>query len=282
MSQKLLTPAVWLSGLITLLIILASAGGLFLDGLYRDNTWILTQLRGSDLVRLLVSVPTLLLSLYLARRGSLRALLVWLGCLWLAVYDYAFYLFGVVFNEFFLVYAALFALSILALILALPHVDAGEVARRFSPRTPVRLASGYMAFIAAFLSFMWLSRIIGFLSTGQLPEDIVAAGYPFAIVYALDLSVLVPGMLLAAAWLWQRRPWGYVLGAMMLVKAAIYPLVLIGMGVYQAVENVPGAWDMVPFWAFFALASLVVIVLFLGRMQPEPAHRISKELSHAR
>jgi hypothetical protein len=281
MNQKSLTPAYLLSGLIAALILLASVGGLLLDGLYRDNAWVLTQLRGSDLVRLLAALPTLLASLYLARRGSLRAGLVWLGCIWLTVYDYAFYLFGVVFNEFFLVYAALFSLSILTLIFALPHFNAGEIARSFSPKTPVRLASGYMAFIAAFLSFMWISRAAGFIATGQLPGDLVSAGYPFAIVYALDLSVLVPGMLLAAAWLWQRRPWGYILGAMMLIKGTIYPLVLIGMGAYQAFENIPNAWEMTPFWTFFALASLVVTGLFLSKMKPEPAPRSQKEISHA-
>ena len=131
-----------LSIIITILIIVASAGGLFIDGLYRDNTWTTTQLRGSDLVRLLVVVPVLVAALILTKRGSQSALLVWLGMLWLTIYDYAFFLFGAAFNEFFLIYVALFSLSILALIFALPWVDANTISQKFQARTPVRWISG--------------------------------------------------------------------------------------------------------------------------------------------
>jgi hypothetical protein len=63
-----------LSIVITILIIVASAGGLFIEGLYRDNTWTTTQLRGSDLVRLVVAAPALVAALIFTKQGSRRAL----------------------------------------------------------------------------------------------------------------------------------------------------------------------------------------------------------------
>ena len=221
-----------LSIIITSLIIVASAGGLFVDGLYRDNTWTTTQLRGSDLVRLLVAVPIMITALIFTKRGSSKALLIWLGMLWLTVYDYAFFLFGAAFNVLFLIYVALFSLSILALIFALPRVDAKAIRRKFKARTPVKWISAYMLFIAIFLGGLWTAQTLNFIATGQLPQSNIYSGHPTNIVFALDLALLVPGMVLAAVWLWKRLPWGYILGAMMLVKGTIYPMALIGMAIF--------------------------------------------------
>lgn len=255
-----------LSIIITVLIIVASAGGLLIDGLYRDNTWTTTQLRGSDLVRLVVAVPVLVAALMFTKRGSQRALLIWLGMLWLTVYDYAFFLFGAAFNVFFLVYVALFSLSILALIFAVPRVDAKAISRKFKARTPVRWISGYMLFIAIFLGGLWGAQTLNFMVTGQLPQSNIDSGHPTNIVFALDLALLVPGLVLAAIWLWQRRPWGYILGAMMLVKGTIYPMALIGMAIFY--YDATGIWDPLAwFWIVFTAVSLIASATFFGNIE---------------
>lgn len=255
-----------LSIIITVLIIVASAGGLLIDGLYRDNTWTTTQLRGSDLVRLVVAVPVLVAALMFTKRGSQRALLIWLGMLWLTVYDYAFFLFGAAFNVFFLVYVALFSLSILALIFAVPRVDAKAISRKFKARTPVRWISGYMLFIAIFLGGLWGAQTLNFMVTGQLPQSNIDSGHTTNIVFALDLALLVPGLVLAAIWLWQRRPWGYILGAMMLVKGTIYPMALIGMAIFY--YDATGIWDPLAwFWIVFTAVSLIASATFFGNIE---------------
>jgi hypothetical protein len=237
-----------LTVLIIPLVLVASAGGLFLEGLYRDNLWASSQFRGSDLVRLAVVVPIFAAALAMSLRGSKRALLVWLGMLWLTLYDYAFYLFGAAFNEFFLIYAALFSLSILALVFALAKVDAEEIGRRFRARTPVRWIGGYMLLIAAFLGGLWTMQSLGFIVTGQPPQSLVASGHPTEIIFALDLSLLVPGMILGAVWLWRRRPWGYVVAAIMMVKGTLDPLTLIANE--RAVDTRRGCSESPPYGAY--------------------------------
>ncbi len=253
--------------LVAILSAAASAGGLFIGGLYRrDTVWASSQLRGNDLVTLAVAVPLLVVALVLAERGSAGARLVRLGVLAYMAYNYAFYLFGAAFNEFFLIYVAVFSLSLGALILGLAAVDAAAIARLFRERTPVKGIAGYMVFIAAFLGFNWAFRTMGFLATGRIPQDILNSGLPTAIVYAIDLSLLVPALASVAALLWKRRPWGYVLGTVLMVKCATYPLALVGMGIFAARAGVPGARAMMPFWMVFAAVSLVVLGLLLGNM----------------
>jgi hypothetical protein len=265
-AQKKYRTAFILSILILILMIIASAGGLFIEDLYRDNLWTSSQLRGSDLVRMVAAVPLLAGALVFTWRGSRRALLVWLGLLWMTVYDYAFFVFGAAFNEFFLIYVALFTLSMLALLFALPGVDVQEIKREFKDSTPVKWISAYMLFIAVFLGGMWIAQSLSFVTSGVIPQSIQDSGHPTGVVYALDLSLLVPGMVLGAIWLWQRRPWGYVLGAMMMVKGTVYPLALVGMTIFSANAGVPDAWDMGVFWVAFAVVSLIASGFLFGNM----------------
>ncbi len=214
-------PAYMLSVLIAVLTVMASAGGLFIGDLYRDNLLVTSGWYGNDWVTLVVAVPMLVAALILAMRGSRRAQLVWLGILDYTLYNYAFYLFGAAFNSFFLVYAALFALSIFALIFALVKLDVEGISRRFRTSTPVKWIAGYMIFVAIGLTVVYVAQCIGFIINGQLPPIVTLTGHPTSVVFALDLSPVVPWFVLGAVWLWQRRPWGYVLSAIVNVKGAV-------------------------------------------------------------
>ncbi len=61
MSQSKFRVAYNLSVIIGVLIIVQSAGGLLIQGLYRDNTWAKSAWYGNDLVTLVVAVPMLVL-----------------------------------------------------------------------------------------------------------------------------------------------------------------------------------------------------------------------------
>jgi hypothetical protein len=257
-------PVYVMSAIIAVLALAASAGGLFTE-LYRDNAWVTPQLLGNDLVTLVVAVPLLIASLILSRGGSQRWQLVWLGMLGYMLYNYAFYLFGAAFNSFFVIYAALVSLSIFALVFGVTHVDANAISQTFKPRTPVKWISGFMLFIALALGGMWIGQWLAFVASGQTPPSIVASGSPTSIVFALDLSLVVPWMALGAIWLWQRRPWGYVLGAVMILKGAMYTLALIAMAVFSA--SMTGTWEpLVVLWVVFFIGCLLACGFLLGNM----------------
>lgn len=256
------TAAYILSAIIILLAILSSAGGLFIDGLYRDNAFATAAWKGTDLATLTVAAPTLVLVLAFSLRGSFRAQLVWLGMLDYMLYNYAYYLFGTAFNRFFLIYVALFTLSMFALIFALVNVDVGGVRRRFRDRTPVRGIAAYLLFVAAGIGSLWIVQSLSFVVTGQVPQFIVDVDHPTSVVFALDLSLVVPFLVLGAVWLWQRRPWGYLLAAIMGVKGAVYMLALAAVSVTAMRAGFPAAGGELPLWGLLA-AGFVVATLFL-------------------
>jgi hypothetical protein len=257
-----------LSTLIAALMVAASLGGLLIENFYRDNAFVALLWRGNDLVTLVVAVPLLVGALIFARRkSSKRALLVWLGMLAYTLYNYAFYLFAAAFNQFFLLYVAIFTLSIYSLIFVLVKIDAEQIREMFHQHTPIKLISSYMLLIAAGLSLLWIGSSLRFVATGEVPQDILKTGHPTGIVYALDLSLLVPVLALGGIWLWRRKAWGYILAAMSLIKGATYTLVLTITSLFAISAGAVKSSGELPIWLSLTIASSLVIGFLLGNLK---------------
>jgi len=255
--------------IIAVLATIASAGGLFIDGLYRDNPLITSAWHGNDFVTLVIAVPLMVLSLIFASRGSLKAQLVWIGTLGYMLYNYIFYLYGAAFNQFFLIYVLLFTLSIYALVFAMTKIDAMEVSQEFNVGTPVKWISGFMMFFAVLLGALWIAMSLSFVFTGQVPPSILQTDHPTGVVFATDLSLLIPAMILGSTLLRKRQPWGFVLATIVLIKASTYGLAMIAMSVYTYVDL--GTVDsLFPLWAVLSLGCLISCGLLLGNMKSFP------------
>ncbi len=257
-----------LSAMVIVLAIIASAGGIFLPELYRDNPFVTSVWQSTDLMTLTVATPLFIAALILSQRGSLRAQLIWLAMLDYFLYNYAYYVFAAAFNWFFLVYVALFVASLGALIFGLANLDVQAIARRFRARTPVKWICGYMIFVAIGLSTVYLIMSLGFIINGQLPQIIEKTGHITSVVFALDLSLVVPVFGLAAFWLWKRQPWGYVLAAISIVKGMVYTLVLAVVSYRATVVGFPEASTEIPLWLTLAAGGLLAGIFLLGNIKP--------------
>lgn len=244
----------------------ASAGGLFLKGIYRDNAFVITTWLGNDAVTLFLAVPILLAAMVLGMRGSRMAALIWLGVLDYMLYNYAFYLFGAAFNVFFLVYAALLGLSIFALIFGLAGLDVAALSRQFSAKTPVKWIGGYFLFVAVGLSSVYLMQSIGFMVTGQLPAIVTISGHPTNVVFALDLTLLIPWLADGAVWLMKRQPWGYVVAGILSVKGPLYTLVLAVNSLLVVRAGISQTSEL-PLWGTLTVLGLVAGALLFGNMK---------------
>jgi hypothetical protein len=271
-KNRSLEVALFLSQIALMLSLLASATGLFADNIYRDNDFVQTAWHANDWVTLLLVIPTLAVTLFL--RHSAKLQLIWAGLLAYLFYNYAFYLFGAAFNNLFLVYVGIVALSLFALVAllsALP-VQQFSIPSRFS-----KLIIGYLLLIAVMLFMIEVPPAIAFSFTGSLPEIVIKSGHPTSIVYALDLTLIVPAALLSALWLAQRKPWGVVLSAIMLVKGIAYGTVLCAatlLARHLGVDNDP----LLPFYLFITIGGIAGLIGLL-KLLKAPAHRQSTTLS---
>jgi hypothetical protein len=249
-----------ISAILILLLVIVSSGGLLLPDLYLDSETIKTVWQGNDLVTLIVVVPLFIASLAYAKRKDERAYLLWMGLLAYTIYNYAFYVFGAAFNKFFLLYVIIFSLSIYGIIIGLSGLNIKEISMHFSSRLPVKWISIFLLFISLPLALFEGFQCISFILTGRLPEAPT-------LIFALDLSIVVPNSLLAAWLLLKHHPWGYVLGCIMLVKAFAYGLVLC-IGTTLVAFNPAGSWDpLMPFYIFLVAGGLISLLGLLKNLK---------------
>jgi hypothetical protein len=271
-SEGRLGTALRLSAVIAILMVVASASGLLVGGMYPDGAWAREALRGGDLTTLAVAAPLLALSLILAARGSPAAQAVWLGMLAYAVYNYAYYAFGAAFNDIFVLHIALLALSIWTLVLAVASVDLRSIAERFRQARGTRLIGGFLVVVGSILGGLWVFLALRYAVTGELMADIPREG--IHLVFAVDTALLVPALVLSGVALWRRSEIGLVFGPAMTVMGAVYQVNLLVSGLFQANADVAGAkafpLEGIVLAAGFGAAAVVLLVPRRGRIGSDP------------
>lgn len=191
--------------------------GLFRAGHYRVPAEIAEAYQVQDLTILIVGIPVLVFGLWYTVEGSPRGRIVWLGGLAYMTYMWASIAIQIPFNELFLVYIALFALSLFTFVGGLLSTDAERIRQSLDGHINVALYSGALAVIGLGLGALWLSDVVPPLLSGTTPRIIEESGPQAMATHVIDLGVVVPSILLSARWLYQGRSWGYVFAGVELV-----------------------------------------------------------------
>jgi hypothetical protein len=273
----------WFTAPIAILLALAAGSGLLVEGLYRDVPDLVAQAKGQDLLSLAAVLPAMIVTAWMASRGSLRARLVWLGGLAYLVYTYASFAFAIRYNPLFLVYIALLGCSLYALIGGFATLDLAEVKARFAERTPVRAVSIYLAVLASLFYLMWLSELIPALLAGEVPQSIIEDGTPTNAIHVLDMAWILPAFAITAVSLWRRQPLGYTLAGISLPFFVLLVAAVLSMAILQAREGNPDApGSIVIFGALLAAGVGMVIWYLKGLRVPADLPELKdRPLGHA-
>lgn len=257
----------WLSLPIALLGVVGSVAGIFVESIYADETdnWA-AQSAAQDITNL-IALPTLVLLAVLAARGSLRAYLVWLGVLAFTVYSYAIYTFTINFGPLFLLYVAVFGLSLYALIGGLVSVDAGRVKASFASSAPLRSTGTLLIVVGSLFYLLWLSAIVPATIDGTTPDELVDTGLATNPVHVIDLAVFLPAALLAGVMLKRRRPFGYWLAPLVLTTMALFGVAITCIQVVFAARDLDAAWPVAVGMVLLTLVLLTVLGRFLSAVE---------------
>jgi hypothetical protein len=266
-AQRISQPWLWLTLPISLLLAIATLAGILIGDLYQANTPLMAaQLVGGDYAALIGVVPLLAGSALLAKRGSQRALLIWIGCLCFLVYFYLVFSFHVHFNTLFPAYLGLLGCSLYGLIFALAGTDFAHIRARFSDRTPVKVTSIALAIIPILFYVMGLGDIIPAILTGTIPENVVKFGAPTYFAHVIDMAISLPAFVLGAVYLWQRKPIGYGLGGGLLTFVVLIMVSLLSMFAVQAQRGLTVTTADVAVIGTVAAVYLALLVWFLGNL----------------
>lgn len=206
-----LTVAYASSLVVALLLAIASVAGLLYGTeIYPSEEMFLLKLP-TDLFTLIVGLPLLLGSMWLARCGKLLGLLCWPGVLLYVLYIYVSYAIGVPFSVLFLAYIVLVPTSAYTLIGLVASIDAPAVRQQLAGTVHERAAGGILIALAILFSLMNLTNIVGAL-TNPAPDHLLDLP-----VWIADSAVVAPAWLIGGLLLWRRQALGYVAGGGLLL-----------------------------------------------------------------
>lgn len=266
-------PLSLISGLAAILTLVAASSGLLVRGFYEPfmgTTSLLAGAYGQDLTALPVAL-LLLAAIFLSGRGSVRALLVWVGCLSYLIYAYLLWSFEAVYTVLFPAYVAILSLSLFSLIGLLGRLDATSFRRYVSDAVPARSTAIVVA-LPAFMAPPWLI----FLLQG------VVAGQPVSIntVLVLDLAFVIPASIVTALLLWRRRTWGFIFAGIFLVWMITMSTALVVSTLWGATLGAP-IDPVLPVYALMAILGSVALVRHLRHITVTPAEQASAALAGA-
>jgi hypothetical protein len=252
-----------LTGIVVAVMAASSLVGLFVHDLYPDAPWASEALRGGDLVTLVIAAPLLAYALFRTIRGSLRWPAVWIGLLGYSAYNYGFYVFGPRFNDAFLLHIMAMSMSLFAIAFGLPSIDWRAVGERFRNDRWARWIGGVLVAVGVLQGAAWVFLILRFVVTGDLLKQIPVTGQH--LIFALDLTLMMPALVVAGVLLYRRTTIGYVLGPAVAVLGAVYSLNGNAAAWFQSHAGVPGAVAVSPTNVVITLAMFgPAVALWLG------------------
>ncbi len=214
---------------------------------------------GWDIVTLFMAVPALLLAALLVWKGSFRGRVFAVGLLAYFFYQYLMYAMSWAFGPLFPLFILIFALSGVGLAWIVSSLD---LAGRFTDKFPRRSMAVICLVLAAMLLVMWSQRIAaGFRGDWKAA---MLLGETTLVVQAIDLGFLVPLTLACGFLVLRRRPAGYLLGALVVVKMVAMGTAISAM--LLSAWKVEGKLEMGGLLMFAAIA-IVGVVLGLKMFQ---------------
>jgi hypothetical protein len=290
--MKIQTSLKWLVPGIFALSLIAAAAGLFFEtpgepipyinhrgetvtlnghGLYfYDTVSTAAQMQGNDLITLAVGLPLLAVSAWLAFRGSLRGQLLLAGTLGFFLYTYMSMSMLTAYNDLFLIYVALFTLSLYAFVISLMTIDIRALPQHFSADLPRGWIAGVLFAVGGFLALAWLGRIGGPLLQGYEPA---LENTTTLVIQAMDLALIAPLAILAGILLLRRSAWGYLLASVAVLKGLTMALGVSAMGINMALKGVPDSLGILIPFLILTLLNLVIAVLLLRDVDSGSARR---------
>jgi hypothetical protein len=196
--------------------------------------------------------------MWATRHGSARGLVLWCAALFYVAYSYWFYVAGARFGPLYLVHVALVGASVWTLLLLLSRIDVGALRDRFTPDLPALRIALFMMATGALFAAAWVGDVLRRLIMAETLGDVARH------VYAIDLVVALPALLLVGGALARRRPWGLALAGVLLVKlAALMATLLVSSAVLRWWGHAVGAGQV----AAYALTMTLALACIAGYMR---------------
>ncbi len=253
-----------LSLLVLILLFITSYAGIFIPETYARNTQSFrAQGIGQDIVNLFIIIPLFLIATILYYKGNKRAILIWGGVLLYLIYSFVIYCLAQPFNFLFLVYCAILGLSFYSGLYFMLTMINKPIKSWYKGEIPVKLVSTFFIVVAILFYFVWLSEVIPASINNEVPQSVIENGVNTNPVHVLDLSILLPALLITAILLLKGHKFGYLLTPILLIFFILMTLAILGMVLAMSLEGVAADIGLtVIFLVITVISALIALVIF--------------------
>ena len=180
------------------------------DFYFRDSATMAVKAHYLDLINIGIVVPIGILMFVLAMKKSHWAKLFILGIMAHLAYEFGFNALSLYFNELFLVYVAVFGLSIFGIILG--YGDVQQSGNYLENTIKMRLSGIYLMLFSVVPFFAWLIEIFS-TDKGSVPESISGMNLPVNVVHVFDMAFVLPVIIYGAVLLFRGKMSGLIISS---------------------------------------------------------------------
>lgn len=203
--------------ILSILALFASLAGILNKDLYHElivsgisSKTLLIGAVAQDIISAPLAVFLAVLSITSLKRPKLKNLIVIMGLAWYFFYAFGLYVMQGNYTSIYLIYLAVFGLSIYSMIWGLLSFKADESADYQLPFWLVNAIGGFLVFILLVLTPAWLIRMMPDIAR-HVPGETYS-------VFVMDLCVVFPAFGQIAYMLFRKKPLGIILAGVALMK----------------------------------------------------------------
>lgn len=251
---------------LVLMISFVSLTGIYTDNFYlnESSNWQI-QCVGQDIFNLVLVVPFLIISALLTFFNRRAGLALWCGTILYLIYTFVIYSFSVHYNELFVLYTSILGISFYSFLYILYKQAKERIPWRVNSRYLSIMLSGYFVLIALVFYGLWLKEIIGALASHRVPTSLSEANLFTNPVHALDLSVMLPFMVLVGYLLFKGNHLGVLLAPVLLTFMILMDIsIAVLAAMLSSDQNVPNSISIVLF--LLAVPSLFMLVAYFRKL----------------
>ena len=241
--------------IVPILAIFASLWGVFANS-YQDHPWAAAQLKGQDVVTMIIG----LIFLITLSVQNIKVSFVQLGFLGYFVYTYITYALGPAINVMFFVYVPVITLSILELVILIMQLNQYEFI--IQNKKSFAVSAIYLFAIGLMLAILWISDIIGILRGQALLQN--PTGKPLVTVYVLDLGFIIPLCIIGSIQLFRHKQAGILISGFLLVKSTTLGIALNAMTIALSVYGFAFDLFLAVFWGILGIVGFILSWLFMA------------------
>lgn len=252
---------------VSILTLFTCLTSILCESIYNDvlsagtiTKFLLVSAKGQDIISIPLALLLAVLSVVFFKRPSYKCFITIIGLAGGFFYGYGLYSIQGQYTALYLVYLAIFGLSIYSIVFGLLSFKP-EFAIKTSLSKAVRISvSIFLYFIVLMLGFAWLGRIVPNIAE-HIPQDTYG-------VFVLDLGIVFPALAIIATKLIRNKPYGNILSGVALVKAIT---VCLSWGFAEWYDRFCGitqsGYDMLFIPSVLTIISLVFFVLYISKLK---------------